>query len=148
MTSLEVKEKRCQNDFTLWKAKKFEQEPGWSNPFSSIPGRPGWHIECSTLANIAFGNHLDIHSGGKDLIFPHHENELIQCCAYHNLNNWTQLWIHYGHLHLKDDVKMSKSLKNTITIGDVLKSYSSNEFRLFCLLSHYRNGMLKRQISF
>ncbi len=84
---------------------------------------------------------MDIHSGGKDLEFPHHENELIQCCAYHKIDNWARLWIHFGHLHLKDDVKMSKSLKNTISIGDLLKSYSSEHFRIFCLLSSYRYGI-------
>lgn len=74
-----------------------------------------------------------------DLIFPHHENENLQCCAYHNSNTWSTFWLHSGLLNLKD-VKMSKSLKNTIAIKDLLKTYNSNELRLFCLLSHYKNG--------
>jgi cysteinyl-tRNA synthetase len=122
----------------LWKATKNPQEPFWASKYGN--GRPGWHIECSTLANIVFGRDLDFHSGGKDLMFPHHENEMIQCCAYHGIENWSSFWLHTGHLHLKGDVKMSKSLKNTISIKDILKSYKSDEFRMFCLLSHYRYG--------
>lgn len=91
------------------------------------------------MANIAFGRDLDFHSGGKDLIFPHHHNEMVQCCAYHEINKWSSFWLHTGHLHLKNDVKMSKSLSNTILIRDMLSKYTSNHFRMFCLLSPYRN---------
>ena len=121
----------------MWKARKLDSEPSWTSPWGF--GRPGWHIECSTLANIAFGRDLDFHSGGKDLIFPHHHNEMIQCCAFHNMNKWSSFWLHTGHLHLKNDTKMSKSLQNTISIRDMLSKYTSNHFRMFCLLSPYRN---------
>ena len=137
--SLDIKDKINLHDFALWKAKKNENEPSWPSPFGD--GRPGWHIECSTLATIAFGNKLDLHSGGKDLIFPHHENEIRQCCAYHSVDVWSTHWLHSGHLHLKDDVKMSKSLQNTISIKNLLKTYKSDEFRLFCLMSHYKLGI-------
>lgn len=134
----ENREKQNQADFALWKAKKEDKEPFWASPWGE--GRPGWHIECSTLATIGFGDEIDFHSGGKDLIFPHHHNELVQCCAYFNTPSWSSFWLHSGHLHLKNDVKMSKSLFNTISIREFLKSYNSNQFRLFCLLSPYRNG--------
>ena len=132
------KEKRHPHDFSLWKSRKKSNEPSWKSPWGI--GRPGWHIECSTLASIAFGQHLDFHSGGKDLIFPHHQNEMIQCCAFHNLSTWSRTWLHTGHLHLKDDVKMSKSLQNTVSIRDLLVRYTSDQFRLFCLISPYRYG--------
>lgn len=135
-------EKLNKADFALWKAKKEAKEPSWSSPWGD--GRPGWHIECSTLASIGFGQHLDFHSGGKDLVFPHHHNELTQCCAYFNSNQWSTFWLHSGHLHLKNDVKMSKSLSNTVSIREFLKSYNSNQFRYYCLLSPYRNGRIFR----
>ena len=122
----------------MWKAQKEANEPAWSSPWGM--GRPGWHIECSTLASIAFDKHLDFHSGGKDLIFPHHHNEMVQCCAYYHTDKWSSYWLHTGHLHAKNDVKMSKSLSNTISIRELLKTYSANHFRLFCLLSSYRTG--------
>ena len=136
----ENKEKRHPFDFALWKARKEANEPSWPSPWSD--GRPGWHIECSTLATLAFGQHLDIHSGGKDLIFPHHHNEMIQCCAYFGASKWASLWLHTGHLHLKNDAKMSKSLSNTVSIRDFLQKYTHTQFRFFCLLSPYRNGKL------
>lgn len=143
MLRLENKEKRHPFDFALWKGRDESlNEPSWATPWSQKPGRPGWHVECSTLASIAFGSELDIHSGGKDLIFPHHQNELIQCCAFHNQTTWSNLWIHAGHLHLKNDVKMSKSLSNTVSIRQLLAKYTSDQFRMFCLLSHYRYGKL------
>jgi cysteinyl-tRNA synthetase len=137
---IENKEKRHPHDFALWKARKEECEPGWPSPWTSVPGRPGWHIECSTLATVAFGKHLDMHSGGKDLIFPHHQNEVTQCCAFHAVDQWSSVWIHTGHLHLSGQDKMSKSLGNTVSIRQLLKKYSSDQFRLFCLLNHYRYG--------
>lgn len=133
-----AREKRNPSDFALWKAQKEPNEPSWPSRWGR--GRPGWHIECSTLANIAFGSTLDFHSGGRDLVFPHHHNEIVQCCAYLGTTQWATHWLHAGHLHLPESVKMSKSLSNTISIRDMLAKYSSNEFRLFCLLSHYRNG--------
>jgi cysteinyl-tRNA synthetase len=92
------------------------------------------------LASIAFGAQLDMHSGGKDLVFPHHQNELTQCCAFHGMQGWSSVWLHTGHLHLSGDVKMSKSLANTVSIRQLLEKYTSDQFRMFCLLSHYRYG--------
>ncbi|XP_049846698.1 probable cysteine--tRNA ligase, mitochondrial isoform X1 [Schistocerca gregaria] len=131
-------EKRSPQDFALWKGSK-EYEPFWLAPWGK--GRPGWHIECSAIASALLGESIDIHSGGVDLLFPHHENEEAQCCAHHSIPQWTNYWLHSGHLQLKESGKMSKSLKNTISISDFLKEYTSNEFRMFCLLSHYRNSI-------
>nr|XP_033804954.1 probable cysteine--tRNA ligase, mitochondrial isoform X2 [Geotrypetes seraphini]XP_033804955.1 probable cysteine--tRNA ligase, mitochondrial isoform X2 [Geotrypetes seraphini]XP_033804957.1 probable cysteine--tRNA ligase, mitochondrial isoform X2 [Geotrypetes seraphini]XP_033804958.1 probable cysteine--tRNA ligase, mitochondrial isoform X2 [Geotrypetes seraphini]XP_033804961.1 probable cysteine--tRNA ligase, mitochondrial isoform X2 [Geotrypetes seraphini] len=125
-------------DFALWKASK-PQEPFWMSPWGK--GRPGWHIECSTVASVVFGSELDIHTGGIDLAFPHHENEIAQCEAYHQCKQWGNYFLHSGHLHLKGNEKMSKSLKNYITIKDFLKSFSSDQFRMFCLLSKYRSAV-------
>uniref|UniRef100_A0A7N8XC33 Probable cysteine--tRNA ligase, mitochondrial n=1 Tax=Mastacembelus armatus TaxID=205130 RepID=A0A7N8XC33_9TELE len=131
--------KRDQRDFALWKRSK-PQEPYWESPWGR--GRPGWHIECSTIASCVFGSQLDIHSGGIDLAFPHHENEIAQSEAYHQCGQWANYFLHSGHLHLKGSAeKMSKSLKNYITIKDFLQSYSANEFRMFCLLAKYRSGI-------
>ncbi|KAG5344542.1 SYCM protein, partial [Acromyrmex charruanus] len=130
--------KKSALDFALWKAAK-ENEPSWKSPWSY--GRPGWHIECSAIASTVFGNSIDIHSGGIDLAFPHHENEEAQSCCYHDVDQWVNYWLHCGHLSLKGDVKMSKSLKNTISIQDYLENYSANNLRMLCLLSHYRNGI-------
>lgn len=96
-------------------------------------------IEICTFISAVFGNSIDMHSGGIDLIFPHHENEEAQSCCYHNTNQWVNYWLHCGHLNLKD-IKMSKSLRNTITIQEYLEKYSANHLRMLCLLSHYRNG--------
>nr|XP_023682377.1 probable cysteine--tRNA ligase, mitochondrial isoform X1 [Paramormyrops kingsleyae] len=132
-------DKRDTRDFALWKSSK-PQEPAWNSPWGQ--GRPGWHIECSTIASSVFGSHLDIHSGGIDLAFPHHENEIAQCEAYHQCGQWGNYFLHSGHLHLKGSPeKMSKSLKNYITIKDFLQSYSASEFRMFCLLSRYRSAI-------
>ncbi|KAJ0062406.1 hypothetical protein NL108_011006 [Boleophthalmus pectinirostris] len=131
--------KRDPRDFALWKKSK-PQEPFWESPWGR--GRPGWHIECSTVASSVFGSHLDIHSGGIDLAFPHHENEIAQSEAYHQCGQWCNYFLHSGHLHLKGTTeKMSKSLKNYITIQDFLKSFSASEFRMFCLLTKYRSGI-------
>ncbi|KAG7202847.1 hypothetical protein KM043_009998 [Ampulex compressa] len=131
-------EKRSTLDFALWKGAK-EGEPYWECPWGR--GRPGWHIECSTIASAVFGSSIDIHSGGIDLAFPHHENEEAQSCCYHNVDQWVNHWMHFGHLNLKGDVKMSKSLNNTISIQEYLKKYTSNQWRMLCLMSHYRNGI-------
>ncbi|CAH1777740.1 unnamed protein product [Owenia fusiformis] len=129
-------EKYNDRDFALWKSSK-EGEPSWDSPWGK--GRPGWHIECSTMSTAVLGEQLDLHTGGEDLMFPHHENELAQSQACFQCEQWTNYWLHTGHLHLKGDMqKMSKSLKNTISITDLLQRYSAPQFRLFCLLSHYR----------
>uniref|UniRef100_A0A3P8P1Z3 Probable cysteine--tRNA ligase, mitochondrial n=1 Tax=Astatotilapia calliptera TaxID=8154 RepID=A0A3P8P1Z3_ASTCA len=131
--------KRDPRDFALWKPWK-PREPYWESPWGR--GRPGWHIECSTIASSMFGGQLDVHSGGIDLAFPHHENEIAQSEAYHQCGQWANYFLHSGHLHLKGSPeKMSKSLKNYISIKDFLRSYSANEFRMFCLLSKYRSAI-------
>lgn len=131
--------KKSSLDFALWKAVK-DDEPYWESVWG--PGRPGWHIECSAMASTVFGKTVDIHSGGIDLIFPHHENEEAQSCCYHMVEQWVNYWLHCGHLCLKDDIKMSKSLKNTISIKQFLEKYTSNHMRMLCLLSHYRTNII------
>jgi cysteinyl-tRNA synthetase len=130
--------KKSNMDFALWKAAK-QNEVYWESPWG--PGRPGWHIECSALASHVFGSELDIHAGGIDLRFPHHENEEAQSCCLHQKNQWVNYWLHTGHLHLTDCEKMSKSLKNTITIGSLLETTTPQVFRMACLMSHYRSSM-------
>ncbi|XP_047343945.1 probable cysteine--tRNA ligase, mitochondrial isoform X5 [Vespa velutina] len=132
-------DKRSSLDFALWKAAK-DKEPYWESPWGC--GRPGWHIECSAMASAVFGKTIDIHSGGIDLMFPHHENEEAQSCCYHNTDQWVNYWLHCGHLCLKDNIKMSKSLKNTISIKKFLEKYTTNDLRMLCLLSHYRNNVI------
>ncbi|XP_073846488.1 cysteine--tRNA ligase-like protein, mitochondrial [Musca autumnalis] len=127
-------------DFALWKARKTDNEPAWPSPWGL--GRPGWHIECSTLANMVFGKSVDIHAGGLDLKFPHHENEEAQSCVFHNTRQWVNYWLHTGYLNIKGhNEKMSKSLKNTISIDEMLQDYTADEFRMACVLSNYRNSM-------
>lgn len=126
-------------DFALWKGAK-PSEPSWDTKWGK--GRPGWHIECSTLATLVFGSNLDFHAGGVDLRFPHHENEEAQSCIYHSVDDWVTNWIHTGHLHLRgQSEKMSKSLKNTVSIRELLQDHSSDQFRVACLLSHYRSSI-------
>ena len=123
-------EKRNPTDFALWKLSK-PGEPSWDSPWGK--GRPGWHIECSAMAGAIFGTNIDIHSGGTDLKFPHHDNEIAQSEAAFCNNNWVNFFLHSGHLHIQG-CKMSKSLKNFITIKDALKKYTSrynNFFKLF-----------------
>ncbi|XP_026744387.1 probable cysteine--tRNA ligase, mitochondrial [Trichoplusia ni] len=131
-------EKRNKMDFALWKAHK-PGEPTWEMSWGQ--GRPGWHVECSAMISKVFGSQLDFHAGGIDLQFPHHENEEAQSCAFHNIRQWANYWVHVGHLHVKGDTKMSKSLKNTISIPELLKQHSSDVFRMACLTSNYRNPM-------
>uniref|UniRef100_A0A8D1VP65 cysteine--tRNA ligase n=1 Tax=Sus scrofa TaxID=9823 RepID=A0A8D1VP65_PIG len=132
-------DKRHAGDFALWKAAK-PQEPFWASPWGN--GRPGWHIECSTLSSLVFGSQLDIHSGGIDLAFPHHENEIAQCEAFHRCPQWGNYFLHSGHLHVEGgEEKMSKSLRNYVTIKDFLRSASPDVFRLFCLRSSYRSAV-------
>nr|XP_023477599.1 probable cysteine--tRNA ligase, mitochondrial isoform X4 [Equus caballus] len=134
-------DKRHASDFALWKAAK-PQEMFWASPWGN--GRPGWHIECSTISSLVFGSQLDIHSGGIDLAFPHHENEIAQCEVFHQCKQWGNYFLHSGHLHVKGkEEKMSKSLKNYITIKDFLKTASPDVFRLFCMRSSYRSGELR-----
>ncbi|KAH9858884.1 tRNA synthetases class I (C) catalytic domain-containing protein [Lenzites betulinus] len=118
--------RRSPADFALWKASK-PGEPSWPSPWG--PGRPGWHIECSVMASAIFGDGMDIHSGGIDLAFPHHDNELAQSEAYHECSSWVNYFIHTGHLHI-EGLKMSKSLKNFITIDEILQKYSARQLRL------------------
>ncbi|NXC96761.1 SYCM protein, partial [Certhia familiaris] len=134
-------DKRHGKDFALWKAAK-PQEISWNSPWGK--GRPGWHIECSTISSAVFGKQLDIHTGGIDLAFPHHENEIAQCEVYHQCEQWGNYFLHSGHLHVKgSQEKMSKSLKNYITIKDFLKKCSSDQFRMFCLRGRYSSGKEK-----
>ncbi|KAM6502102.1 tRNA synthetases class I (C) catalytic domain containing protein [Amanita muscaria] len=118
--------RRAASDFALWKASK-PGEPSWPSPWGS--GRPGWHIECSVMASDILGSYLDIHSGGIDLAFPHHDNEMAQSEAYHDCDSWVNYFLHTGHLHI-EGLKMSKSLKNFITIDEILQKYSARQLRL------------------
>ncbi|KAF7985093.1 hypothetical protein HWV62_8979 [Athelia sp. TMB] len=118
--------RRSASDFALWKASK-EGEPSWPSPWG--PGRPGWHIECSVMASAVLGDNMDIHSGGSDLAFPHHDNEMAQSEAYHNCGTWVNYFLHTGHLHIEGS-KMSKSLKNFITIDEILQRYTARQLRL------------------
>ena len=121
-------------DFALWKAKK-EGEPAWESPWGL--GRPGWHIECSAMANKYLGETIDIHSGGQDLIFPHHENEVAQSeCA--NGKPFANYWMHNGYININNQ-KMSKSLGNFFTVRDILQKYDAEIVRFFMLSAHYRN---------
>lgn len=128
--------KRDPMDFVLWKKAK-ENEPSWDSPWGK--GRPGWHIECSAMSVKCLGEHFDIHGGGLDLKFPHHENEIAQSegCTGHKFVNY---WIHNGFVRV-DDEKMSKSLGNFFIIRDVLKSYAPEVIRYFILNSHYMSPL-------
>ena len=123
-------------DFVLWKAAKPE-EPSWDSPWGK--GRPGWHIECSAMSTCCLGNHFDIHGGGQDLQFPHHENEIAQSEAATG-EKFVNYWMHNGFVRV-DDEKMSKSLDNFFTIREVLKLYRPEEIRYFILASHYRSPL-------
>jgi len=123
-------------DFVLWKSAK-PDEPSWASPWGN--GRPGWHIECSAMAKEILGEEFDIHGGGMDLQFPHHENEIAQSEAATN-KSFARYWMHNGFVRI-DDEKMSKSLGNFFTVRDVLKAYSGEEIRMFILNSHYRSPL-------
>jgi cysteinyl-tRNA synthetase len=126
--------KRDPLDFVLWKAAK-PDEPSWPSPWGA--GRPGWHIECSAMATALLGTHFDLHGGGMDLKFPHHENEIAQSCAAHD-GGFVNVWVHNGFVNV-DNEKMSKSLGNFFTIRDVLPRLRHPEvLRAFLLASHYR----------
>jgi len=123
-------EKRSASDFALWKASK-AGEPSWDSPWGG--GRPGWHIECSVMASDILGSNIDIHAGGVDLKFPHHDNELCQSEAFHGCGQWINHFWHFGHLEIKG-LKMSKSLKNFITIRQALSGHTARQIRLVFLL--------------
>lgn len=127
--------KKSKNDFALWKASK-PGEPFWDSPWGK--GRPGWHIECSVMASEVIGKQMDIHSGGIDLAFPHHDNELAQSEACHGCNQWVNYFLHAGHLHIEGQ-KMSKSLKNFITIREALDKYSARQLRLAFAMQQWNN---------
>ena len=128
-----MEEKNNPLDFALWKRKK-EGEPYWESPWGQ--GRPGWHIECSAMAKKYLGDTFDIHGGGQDLVFPHHENEIAQSrCAYHG--NFANYWLHNGFIQVNGD-KMSKSLGNFFLLREILGKIPGNVVRLFILGTHYR----------
>jgi cysteinyl-tRNA synthetase len=128
--------KRHPMDFALWKGAK-PGEPQWPSPWG--PGRPGWHIECSVMSSFYLGPTFDIHGGGKDLLFPHHENERAQSMAATG-GQFARYWIHNGFVTVESE-KMSKSLGNFLTIRDALKTYHPEVLRLFLLSKHYRNPL-------
>lgn len=130
-------DKESPMDFVLWKAAK-PGEPSWESPWG--PGRPGWHIECSVMSLKYLGNTLDIHGGGQDLIFPHHENEIAQSESFTGIKPFVKYWLHNGLVQLGEE-KMSKSLGNLITIEEALGKYSADAIRIFVLSSHYRSPL-------
>jgi cysteinyl-tRNA synthetase len=123
-------------DFVLWKAAK-PGEPEWDSPWGK--GRPGWHIECSAMSGHYLGNHFDIHGGGQDLQFPHHENEIAQSEGAHD-HTFVNYWMHNGFVRV-DDEKMSKSLGNFFTVREVLSRYQPEVVRFFILRAHYRSPL-------
>jgi cysteinyl-tRNA synthetase len=123
-------------DFVLWKKAK-SNEPSWPSPWGE--GRPGWHIECSAMSNHFISNHFDIHGGGMDLTFPHHENEIAQSEGANNCK-FVNTWMHVGFVNI-DDEKMSKSLNNFFTIRNVLDKYDGETLRYFLISSHYRSPL-------
>jgi cysteinyl-tRNA synthetase len=136
VTLEETSVKRSGMDFVLWKMSK-PGEPTWESPWG--PGRPGWHIECSAMNSSILGNHFDIHGGGSDLMFPHHENEIAQSCCAHDAK-YVNTWMHSGMVMI-DREKMSKSLGNFFTIRDVLAHYDSETVRYFLMSGHYRSQL-------
>ncbi|KAK3873188.1 hypothetical protein Pcinc_021787 [Petrolisthes cinctipes] len=137
LSDFATQEKRSANDFALWKASKLG-EPAWQSPWGR--GRPGWHIECSAMASNILGKSMDIHSGGVDLKFPHHDNELAQSEAHYNNDHWVRYFLHTGHLHI-DGCKMSKSLKNFITIKQALQESSPSLMRTAFLLHTWKDTL-------
>ncbi|MBL01591.1 MAG: cysteine--tRNA ligase [Chloroflexi bacterium] len=130
--------KKHNNDFALWKISS-SGEPFWDSPWSK--GRPGWHIECSAMVKKHLGDQIDIHGGGMDLIFPHHENEIAQSESFSSKKPFVKYWMHNGMLRVKG-AEMSKSLGNTFSINEALKRFSSDAIRLWILQSHYRTNPL------
>ena len=120
-------------DFVLWKPSE-DEDPGWISPWGR--GRPGWHLECSVMSEKYLGKNFDIHGGGLDLIFPHHENEIAQSCSNNSLKHFANYWVHNGFVTINKE-KMSKSLGNVITITNAVKKYSGQVVRLALLSAHY-----------
>jgi cysteinyl-tRNA synthetase len=129
--------KRAAHDFVLWKPSTPDL-PGWESPWGR--GRPGWHIECSAMAEKHLGRTIDIHAGGQDLVFPHHENELAQSTCAHQGAVFARYWLHNGFLSI-DDTKMSKSLNNVVLVRDLVKSVPGEVIRLALLGAHYRQPL-------
>lgn len=124
-------------DFALWKGAR-PGEPSWESPWG--PGRPGWHIECTSMSMSYLGETLDIHGGGQDLVFPHHENEIAQSEASTGVIPFSRYWVHNGLLRLGGD-KMSKSLGNLVSVEEALTRYAPDALRLYFLSSHYRSPL-------
>ena len=120
-------------DFVLWKPSE-DNDPGWESPWGR--GRPGWHLECSVMSEKYLGKNFDIHGGGLDLIFPHHENEIAQSCSNNSTESFANYWVHNGFVTFNKE-KMSKSLGNIITITEAVKQYSGQVVRLALLSAHY-----------
>lgn len=132
-----LREKRSPYDFALWKAAK-PGEPSWDSPWGR--GRPGWHIECSVMSSRYLGSSIDIHGGGVDLVFPHHENERAQSESYFNTRPWVKYWLHTSYLTIGGE-KMSKSLGNIIPFKDAQSRWGSGPLRLWLLSAHYRSNL-------
>ena len=131
---IEVSElKKNPMDFVLWKP-SLDEDPGWESPWGR--GRPGWHLECSVMSEKYLGKQFDIHGGGLDLIFPHHENEIAQSCSNNSLENFSNYWVHNGFVTINKE-KMSKSTGNIISITEAVKKYSGQVVRLALLSAHY-----------
>ena len=135
--------KKDPKDFALWKCSK-PGEPFWPSPWGK--GRPGWHIECSAMASSVVPGTLDIHSGGIDLAFPHHDNEIAQCEAFYECSQWVNYFLHAGHVHIEGH-KMSKSLKNFITIKEALKRNTSSQLRIMFLQHHWKEPLTFKESS-
>jgi len=136
---LEIEEiKENPADFALWKSQK-PGEPAWNSPWGQ--GRPGWHIECTAMSLTYLNNRIDIHGGGQDLVFPHHENEIAQSESYTGIEPFARYWMHNGTLGYGEE-KMSKSLGNVFSIGEALQVFSSDALRMFFLSSHYRTPLV------
>lgn len=129
--------KRKPYDFALWKKAK-PNEPYWESPWG--PGRPGWHIECSVMSSKYLGSQFDIHGGGEDLIFPHHENEIAQSEAHFGVKPWVKYWMHTGMLIVGKD-KMSKSIGNIVTVEELISKYDPMEIRYYLISGHYRSQL-------
>ena len=133
-TRIEISDlKKSPIDFVLWKPSKNE-DPGWDSPWGR--GRPGWHLECSVMSEKYLGKNFDIHGGGLDLIFPHHENEIAQSCSNNNTKSFANYWVHNGFVTINRE-KMSKSIGNVITISNAVNKYSGQVVRLALLSAHY-----------
>ncbi|QCI26103.1 cysteine--tRNA ligase [Buchnera aphidicola] len=136
---INISQKDFKHDFVLWKKLNVLDTPNWNSPWGV--GRPGWHIECSAINDKYFGKDVDIHGGGIDLLFPHHENERAQSTCLYEIKNYGKYWMHVGSL-LVDNKKMSKSLNNTIFLKKLLNIYDAEVIRYFFLLTHYRKPIL------